>query len=76
MCVVKVHSDRRSYVYCMQDGQGSGWEVQYCSSSTGQTYVLWDLCSNVTVIISLYTGMQHGALVASSAQACKVWCAV
>ena len=33
---------------CIQDGQGSGWEVHYYSS-TGQSYVLCDLCSNVNL---------------------------
>ena len=61
MCVVI--GDRTSN--CIQDGQGSGWEVHYCSSSTGQTYVLWDSCINVSDIVLLYTGVEHGALVAS-----------
>ena len=49
---------------CIQDGQGSGWEVHYCSSSTDQTYVLWDWCRNVNDIVLLYTGMEQAVLVA------------
>ena len=50
---------------CIQDGQGSGWEVHYCRSSICQTYVLRDLCSNVSGIVLLYTVVEHATLVAS-----------
>ena len=32
---------------------------------TSQQYVLWELCSNVSDIVLLYTGVEHAALIAS-----------